>query len=89
MQDAMYNNKLSVYSTENVLAQCLTDAFYTNQPNYSRFSSSHNLVIKPYPIMDKEVIKERMALYQAIAIKLWSLDTATQLLDMQTNWILS
>ena len=79
MQDAMYNNKLSVYSTENVLAQCLTDAFYTNQPNYSRFSSSHNLVIKPYPIMDKEVIKERMALYQAIAIKLWSLDTATQL----------
>lgn len=77
MKDAMYGDKVGPYSTENILAQILTDQFYANQPNYNRFSSSENIVLKSYAIFDKDSIRERTDMYEALARKLWSLGSAT------------
>ncbi|EFM1448640.1 hypothetical protein HEP34_005107, partial [Escherichia coli] len=88
-KDAMYNDKIGPYRTENVLAQTLTTEFYTNQPNYHRFLTSHGIELKPYDVMDKDAIKERMDMYEALASKLWSVETAEILFGPAQNYISS
>ncbi|EMZ85697.1 hypothetical protein ECP030529314_3417 [Escherichia coli p0305293.14] len=89
LKDAMYNDKIGPYRTENVLAQTLTTEFYTNQPNYHRFLTSHGIELKPYDVMDKDAIKERMDMYEALASKLWSVETAEILFGPAQNYISS
>lgn len=89
LKDAMYNDKIGPYRTENVLAQTLTTEFYTNQPNYHRFRTSHGIELKPYDVMDKDAIKERMDMYEALASKLWSVETAETLFGPAQNYISS
>ncbi|HCT4617122.1 TPA: hypothetical protein OTY11_004377, partial [Enterobacter hormaechei] len=74
LKDAMYSDKIGAYGTENILAQSLTDDFYKNQPNYSRFSVKHNITLKPFSIIDKDAIRERADIYENLARKLWSLE---------------
>lgn len=85
MKDAMYFDKIGPYSTENILAQVLTSEFYSNQPNYNRFSSSQGITCKPYVIFDKDAIRERTDMYESLARKLWSLGSATALFGAAQN----
>ncbi|MDI9769164.1 DUF262 domain-containing protein [Pantoea dispersa] len=85
MKDAMYDDKVGPYSTENILAQMLTSDFYTNQPNYNRFSASKKISFKSYAVFDKDSIRERTEMYESLARKLWSLESATTLFGNAQN----
>lgn len=84
-RDVMYGDKVGPYATENVLAQTLTEDFYKNQPNYVRFSSASKISLSSYKIIDKDSIKERSEVYEALARKLWSLDRASEIFGPVKN----
>ncbi|RKH63753.1 DUF262 domain-containing protein [Corallococcus aberystwythensis] len=72
LQDKSYTDKLSAYSTENVLAQSLCAGFYQNNPNVNVFTASHpNIKLRAMPSFSKAEIEERVELYRAAALEIW------------------
>lgn len=72
MKDMAYTDKLQRYSTENILAQTLTEGFYLNQPNWAKFSAETSIVCDHVPYADSQAIDRRAAFYVQIALKIWS-----------------
>lgn len=72
MQDMNYPDKRLRYSTENVLAQTLTDEFYQNHPNVSKFITETGFPLQAESLFDGEAIVRRGKLYVAIGKQLWS-----------------
>lgn len=73
LQDKCYRDKLQAYSTENVLAQTLCEAFYQNNPNVVTYLSA-NKTIDLAPINDftKGDISRRASAYLEVAQKVWA-----------------
>lgn len=73
LQDKPYREKLPVYATENVLAQTLNPAFYTNNPDVTKFvTTNQGLTLGPVSDFDKSNIASRGAAYTAIAEMIWT-----------------
>lgn len=72
LQDQSYKDKLTVYATENVLAQSLSSAFYANAPDVAKFTTANPGVgLGPVADFEKSHIATRGATYVAIAEKIW------------------
>lgn len=73
LQDKCYRDKLQAYSTENVLAQTLCEAFHQNNPNVVTYLSA-NKSIDLSPINDfvKSDISKRASAYLEVAQKVWA-----------------
>lgn len=73
LQDKPYRDKLHAYTTENVLTQTLTAAFYGNNPDVTRFLTA-NPGISMANVLDfsKDDISKRAALYTVLAEKIWA-----------------
>jgi uncharacterized protein with ParB-like and HNH nuclease domain len=67
-----YSEKLSVYSTENILCQTLHSAFFLNNPTASEALSQNKIEIKPYTQFIKQSISERKDLYTRVASLIWN-----------------
>jgi hypothetical protein len=72
MKDMAYTDKLSRYTGENVLAQTLTDAFFLNQPNWTKFASGSTIACAAIPIMDSTMIDQRGKFYLDVAKNIWN-----------------
>jgi hypothetical protein len=74
LNDSDYSKKLPKYFGQNLLASSLNENCYQNNPNFSRFSVSHNLNFNFHNHFTKETIKERQNLYLEIAKLIWNSD---------------
>ena len=73
LQDKAYRLKLSAYSTENVLAQTLCDAFYQNHPNVAGYVSANSTIsLAPIADFSKSDIAVRAGVYIAVANQVWA-----------------
>lgn len=72
LKDMNYPDKRERYATENVLASSLTEEFYQNHPNVTKFIAESLLPLSPEPLFDAEAIFRRGRLYADIADRLWS-----------------
>ncbi|WP_122413841.1 DUF262 domain-containing protein [Pseudomonas viridiflava] len=73
LQDMPYREKLQAYSTENVLSQTLTAAFYGNNPDVTRFLGTNSSIsMKNVLDFSKDDISLRATLYTALADKIWA-----------------
>ncbi|MFC6644805.1 DUF262 domain-containing protein [Granulicella cerasi] len=74
MKDMDYTMKLARYSNENILAQTLTQSFYLNQPNWTKFSQTSGVSCDHIPIADAAAIALRSEFYFALAKQIWGVD---------------
>ena len=73
LQDKSYKEKLSIYATENVLAQTLNPAFYGSNPDVAKFIAARPVVgLTPVPDFEKGSIVARAAAYTALAELIWA-----------------
>ena len=79
MRDMEYPEKRARYSTENVLAQTLTDEFYLNHPNVVNFVTRLGIDLTAEPLFDKEAAERRTNLYSAIAQHIWNKEKLIEL----------
>ena len=71
MKDMVYSEKLSRYSNENVLAQTLTESFFLNQPNWTKFSAESRISCDPILRVDETALTQRAEFYFLIAKRIW------------------
>ncbi|KIF81809.1 DUF262 domain-containing protein [Noviherbaspirillum autotrophicum] len=71
MKDMAYTDKLQRYSGENVLAQTLTENFFKNQPNWTKFSTESGIKCDPVPCADISGLDQRTEFYRQLASKIW------------------
>lgn len=72
LQDKPYREKLPAYTTENVLSQTLTAAFYGNNPDVKRFLDANpGIAMESVSDFSKDDISKRATLYTALAEKIW------------------
>ena len=64
--DKPYSEKVELYLQQNVLAQSLNRAKYSNNPGFLRLLERSGLLFKPYAKFTKTAIAERTELYRAI-----------------------
>ena len=69
-QDMPYAQKVTHYPNDNILAQSLNAGTYSNNPKFLALQSKYGF--KPYAQFDKAAIKERIALYIALAKEIWN-----------------
>jgi hypothetical protein len=74
LNDSDYSKKLPKYFGQNLLASSLNENCYQNNPNFLRFTASHNLSFNFHTDFTKETIKERQNLYLEIAKLIWNTD---------------
>lgn len=72
MRAMPYSEKLQRYSGENILAQTLTDVFFLNQPNWTKFSEATGITCTSLPCADAAGLERRAGFYVAIASKIWA-----------------
>jgi Protein of unknown function (DUF1524) len=72
MKDMAYSEKITRYANENVLAQTLTQSFFLNQPNWTKFSQESGISVSPVPGVDLTAIATRANFYFEIAKRIWS-----------------
>lgn len=72
MKDMPYSVKLQRYAGENVLAQTLTESFFLNQPNWTKFSTESGITYQPMKCADAASLKQRTEFYEVLAKKIWS-----------------
>lgn len=73
LKDRPYRDKLQAYTTENVLTQTLTTAFYGSNPDVTRFIAANpGIPMTNIPDFSKDDITKRAELYTAIAEKIWA-----------------
>jgi uncharacterized protein with ParB-like and HNH nuclease domain len=71
LQDQGYVDKRVIYATENVLALSLTDAFYKNHPNATKFISEESAPLAPVVSFTADSNAARTQLYCWIAARIW------------------
>lgn len=72
LSDKAYTEKISVYASENILAQTLTTGFYQSNPQVDVFMSSHaGIPMMAIPDFGKSSITDRKNLYIYISKKIW------------------
>ncbi|GAA4652533.1 DUF262 domain-containing protein [Kistimonas scapharcae] len=74
LQEKPYSEKVTRYSSENILAQTLTSDFYENNPQVERFLETSLLNLKSYEDFNKQCLEERHLVYKDIVKKIWSID---------------
>ena len=67
-----YDQKMSHYKLENLLAQTLTPECYKNKTNFLRYAATSKLQFKAYDHFGKQEIIDRTTLYQKICEEIWS-----------------
>ncbi len=72
MKDMVYPEKVTRYSSENILAQTLTESFFLNQPNWTKFSEESGISIGPIKTIDRDGIETRAKFYLDLARRIWS-----------------
>jgi hypothetical protein len=72
MKDMAYSEKLSRYANENILALTLTESFFQNQPNWTKFKSEGGINCAPIPALDAAALQERAQFDLAVAKRMWS-----------------
>ncbi|MBC6438152.1 MAG: HNH endonuclease [Rhodobacteraceae bacterium] len=72
--DKPYEEKLQKYLQQNKLAQSLHPDFYGNNPGVLRAIRAHNLPFKSHETFNGDDIRQRSALYRALADLIWSPD---------------
>lgn len=73
--DMPYEQKREHYFGQNILAKCLHDRAYSNDPGFRRFRDQSGLAFKPYTAFRKPDLEERQQLYRALAERIWSPET--------------
>ncbi|MCQ6259810.1 DUF262 domain-containing protein [Pseudomonas sp. Q11] len=72
LQDKTYSEKLSAYSTENILTQSLCNSFYANNPNMGKYLTENSLItFSALPEFGKDEIAKRASSYTAVAGQVW------------------
>ena len=71
--DLPYENKLSHYFGQNLLAKTLSSQCYENNPSFMKYKSEVGIPFKSYEHFKKQDILERQKLYQKICEDIWSL----------------
>lgn len=69
-----YEEKLSHYRSQNLLAHSLHLECYKHNPRFQRFIKESGLQFKPYTVFKKADIDERTQLYRQIAKHIWNPD---------------
>lgn len=72
MKEMAYSDKLSRYANENILALTLTESFFLNQPNWTRFSEESGISCDPISFADEAALEQRTQFYHSIAKRIWS-----------------
>ncbi|SEP42496.1 DUF262 domain-containing protein [Nitrosovibrio sp. Nv6] len=72
--DSTYEEKLSHYNTQNLLARSLHPQCYERNPGFLRFLNENHLPFKPYAKFNKAALEERSELYRQIAEHIWRPD---------------
>jgi hypothetical protein len=72
LQDKSYNEKLKVYSTENILTQSLCSDFYENNPVLVEFKKNYQTIeLNAVNNFNKNSINERASIYLEVAKIIW------------------
>lgn len=71
LQARPYSDKVKVYATESVLAQTLTQSFYTNNPAVSTRMQELGLAANAIEHFNLAAILERQGFYTEIAARVW------------------
>lgn len=71
LQDKGYLEKLVVYATENVLALSLTEPFYQNNPNITKFIETTKAPLLAVSSFSEEASNARADIYTWIAARIW------------------
>ncbi|HDR9486723.1 TPA: DUF262 domain-containing protein [Burkholderia aenigmatica] len=71
LQDKQYSDKVTVYATENALAQTLAAGFYANNPLLQRFMEMNSIMMNPISVFNRAAITERGELYALLARRIW------------------
>ena len=77
LKDKPFSEKVSKYTSENVLAQSLSSDFYDNNPQVDKFIEIESINLQPYSIFNKSALYERHELYKEIINKIWSIESIT------------
>ncbi|MCE9653556.1 MAG: DUF262 domain-containing protein [Nitrosarchaeum sp.] len=72
--DLPYEDKLSHYFGQNLLAKTLSNQCYENNPTFMKYKNESKIPFKPYEHFKKQDIIERQKLYQKICEEIWSLE---------------
>lgn len=80
-QSMPYSDKVTHYPNDNILAQSLNDNTYTNNPKFLQIKDVYGF--KPYAQFDKTAIKDRLAVYTALANAIWD---SSKLKDLAGGW---
>lgn len=81
MKDMAYSEKLARYTGENVLAQTLTEQFFLNQPNWTKFAADSTISCASIPYMDTAMIDQRGKFYLDVAKNIWNEENLTSILE--------
>lgn len=77
--DLPYEDKVPQYMSENLLTRSLNEGAYKNHPRFHSFSTKQEYDFKPYSKISKEMLKDRIALYEKMAKKIWHSETLEDL----------
>ncbi len=80
-QSMPYSDKVTHYPNDNILAQSLNNNTYSNNPKFLQIKDVYGF--KPYAQFDKTAIKDRLALYTALATAIWD---RSKLKDLAGGW---
>jgi uncharacterized protein with ParB-like and HNH nuclease domain len=72
LKDKPFSEKISVYATENILAQTLNRSFYQNNPLWNKFSENIGLMSTDIDNFNKQSIELRQSFYFEIAKNIWN-----------------
>jgi nicotinamide mononucleotide adenylyltransferase len=72
LKDKSYNEKRSVYATENISGQTLAESYFQNNPTVKTAFESLGLEIRTPEKFNKSEIESRKEFYKKIAKKIWN-----------------
>ena len=72
INDNRYEEKLPVYSGQNVLAKSLDEQFYHNNPSFLAYKNSSGLPFRSHLAFKKADLDARQQLYRLICEEIWS-----------------
>jgi hypothetical protein len=72
LKDRSYRDKITAYSTENILTQSLTGSFYESNPNVERYVTNAGFAqLSPIDDFSRKSISDRSELYVSVAKEIW------------------
>lgn len=76
-----YEQKVTQYAGDNILAQSLNRGTYQNNPQFLRLAGMYGF--KPYDRFDKAAIRDRLQLYTQLAKSIWD---PAQIKELAGGW---